>query len=207
MIHHGVHGAAGNAEEESWGTELAEVAQVVAPVGLREDGHAVACRLERPPDDRGTKRRMVDIGVASDQHHVHLLPSQALHLLQRYRQKMPHITLVLLFVSLIVFSLFEIISHPPFSSPSNFHFPPSEVQKPKMCHLIFTHYWCGTVASSYVPVLLSYYCMLFTFCIKAPSEKRDSSSLENVSPLSKVLKREYFSTKIFALSLPSSDKQ
>ena len=91
VVHHGIHGATSDAEEEPRTTELAEVAQVIAPVGLRDDGHAVACRLKCTPDDGRPKRRMVNVGIAGDKHHIHLLPSQALHLLQCYRQEMSHI--------------------------------------------------------------------------------------------------------------------
>jgi len=90
VVHHAVHGAAGDAEEETRGAELAEVAQVVAPVGLRDDGDAESGRLERAPDDGGAERRMVDVGVAGDEHHVGPVPAEALHLIECYGQEVCH---------------------------------------------------------------------------------------------------------------------
>ena len=91
VVHHTVHSAGGDAEEKSGGAELAEVAQVVAPVGLRDDGHFVPRRLQRPPDDSSAERGVVDVGIARYEHNVDLLPPEALDLVQRYRQKMRHI--------------------------------------------------------------------------------------------------------------------
>ena len=45
VVHHTVHRPAGDSEEETRTTKLAEIAQVVAPVGLRYDGHTVASSL------------------------------------------------------------------------------------------------------------------------------------------------------------------
>ena len=66
VVHHRVHGAGAHTEEQTRAAQLAEVAQVVAPVGLRHDGHAIALRLEHAPDDRRAHRGVVDIGVASE---------------------------------------------------------------------------------------------------------------------------------------------
>ena len=91
MVHHAVHGTTSNAEKESRTSELSKITQVVSPVGLRNNGHLVPCCLKRAPDNSRAKRRMVNIGIACDQHHVNLLPTETLDLLQCYGQKMSHI--------------------------------------------------------------------------------------------------------------------
>ena len=64
MVHHRVHSAGRHAEEEARLAEFAEVAEVVAPVGLRHDSHPVTGLLERPSNHCGTKGGMVHIGIA-----------------------------------------------------------------------------------------------------------------------------------------------
>ena len=90
VVHHAVHGSAGDAKEKARCAELAEVAQVVAPVGLRDDGHPIARSLKGAPYDSGAKGRMVHICIASDKHHIHGVPSQPPDLVQSDRQKMRH---------------------------------------------------------------------------------------------------------------------
>ena len=87
MVDQGVHGAGTHAEEQARSSELAEVAQVVAPVGLRHDGHLIPFVLEYARDDGHAERRMVDIGVAHEKDHVGLLPAQRVHLLLRCWQE------------------------------------------------------------------------------------------------------------------------
>lgn len=81
MVHHRVHGAGMDAEKQPWAAQFFEVAQVVAPVGLRHDGYVVAMGFKHTADDGSTHRRVVDIGVAGEQDHVGLFPAQMIHLL------------------------------------------------------------------------------------------------------------------------------
>ena len=64
VVHHGVHAAARYAEEEPRLAQLAEIAQVVAPVGLRYDGHAVAFGLQQSAYYGCAECGMVYVGVA-----------------------------------------------------------------------------------------------------------------------------------------------
>ena len=67
LVHHRVHAAWGNAEEQARAAQLLEVAEVAVPVRLRNDGHAIACCLQRPSNDGGPEGWMVYIGVAREQ--------------------------------------------------------------------------------------------------------------------------------------------
>lgn len=87
VVDHRVHRAGRHAEEETRRAELAEIAQVVAPVGLRNDGHAVALGLQQAADDRGAEGRMVDVGVAREEHDVHRVPAPLAGLLEGGGQK------------------------------------------------------------------------------------------------------------------------
>ena len=90
VVYHTVHHSAVDTEEKTWLPEFAEVAQVVAPVGLRDDGHTVACRLERAPYDGCAKRGVVDIGIAGYEDDVDHVPPEAFHLVECYGQKVSH---------------------------------------------------------------------------------------------------------------------
>ena len=63
LVDHRVHAARGDAEEQPRTSKFLEVAVVAVPVGLWDDGHAIACGFERTSDDRCPKRRMVHIGI------------------------------------------------------------------------------------------------------------------------------------------------
>ena len=82
FVDHGVHGARRDAEEEARTTQLLEVAVVAVPVGLRDDGHAVAS-LQRAANDGYAKGWMIDIGVARKEDDVELVPAAQLTLLLR----------------------------------------------------------------------------------------------------------------------------
>lgn len=75
MVDHRVHVARRHAEEQPRASQLAEVAQVVSPVGLRHDRHAQALGLQQAADHGRTERRMIDIGVAREQNDVQRVPS------------------------------------------------------------------------------------------------------------------------------------
>ena len=80
VVDHAVHHTAIDPEEEAWLSKLAKIAQVVAPIGLRNNGNPIASGFERAPDDGCAEGRMVDVGIACDQNDVDLLPSKALDL-------------------------------------------------------------------------------------------------------------------------------
>ncbi len=77
VVDHRVHRPGRDAEEEARSPQLGEVAQVVAPVGLGHDRHAVALGLEQAPHHRRAERGVVDIGVAREEDDVQLLPIRA----------------------------------------------------------------------------------------------------------------------------------
>ena len=81
VIDHTVHYTTIDPEKEAWSPELAEIAQVVAPVGLRNNSHTIASCLKRTPNNGCTKGRMVNVSIACDQNDVDLLPSKALDLI------------------------------------------------------------------------------------------------------------------------------
>ena len=55
VVDHRVHGSGRDSEKEPWRAKLAEVTQIILPVGLRHYGHSVACRLKRAAYYRGPK--------------------------------------------------------------------------------------------------------------------------------------------------------
>jgi hypothetical protein len=85
MVDHRVHRAARNAEKQARSAQFAEVAQVVAPVGLGNDRHAVALGFEQASHDGRPESRVVDVGVAREEDHVQLIPSAFADLLDGRR--------------------------------------------------------------------------------------------------------------------------
>lgn len=85
VVHHRVHRSRRDAEKEPRRAQLGEVAQVVAPVGLRHDGHATPLGLQQTADDRRAERRVVDICVAREEDHVDVIPAQGPYLFYRRR--------------------------------------------------------------------------------------------------------------------------
>ena len=81
MVDHGVHVAGGNPEEKARSPQLLEVAEVVLPVGLRQNGHAQSFALEHTTDDRRTERRMVHVSVTVHDNDIHVVPTQIVELL------------------------------------------------------------------------------------------------------------------------------
>ena len=75
VVDHRVHGPGRHGEEEARRAELAEIAQVVAPVGLRNHRYAVTFCFEQAADDRRAESRMVDVGVAREENDVHRIPA------------------------------------------------------------------------------------------------------------------------------------
>ena len=75
FVDHRVHTTGRNAEEQPRLPQLLEVAEVAVPVGLWDNGDAVAGSLEGAADDGSTERGVVNIGIAGKQDDVHLIPS------------------------------------------------------------------------------------------------------------------------------------
>ena len=86
VIDHRIHGARAYAEKEPRRAELAEIAQVVLPVGLWDNGHAVASGLQGAPYDSSPECGMVDISVAREEDHIDAVPSERFHFLYRCRK-------------------------------------------------------------------------------------------------------------------------
>ena len=87
VVDHRVHGPGRHGEEEARRAELAEIAQVVAPVGLRNHRYAVTFCFEQAADDRRAESRMVDVGVAREENDVHRIPAPLAGLFDCGRQK------------------------------------------------------------------------------------------------------------------------
>ena len=66
LVDHRVHASRSNAEEETRTPQLLEVPVVAVPVGLWDDGHAIACCFQCSSDDGSPERGMVNIGIARE---------------------------------------------------------------------------------------------------------------------------------------------
>ena len=64
LVDHRVHAPGSDTEEETRTAHLAEVAQVVTPIGLRHDGHTQTLGFEDAPYHGSTERGVVYIGIA-----------------------------------------------------------------------------------------------------------------------------------------------
>ena len=78
-VDHGVHVAARDAEVEGGLAERTEGLRG-GPIGLREDAHAEALRLEEAGNECHAEAGVVDVGVARHQHHIAGLPAERPHL-------------------------------------------------------------------------------------------------------------------------------
>jgi hypothetical protein len=74
-----IHVAGGDAEEQPRPAQGAKGVGTL-PVGLADDAHAKALRLEQSPDQRHAEAGMVDVGVAGDENDVARIPAQRVHL-------------------------------------------------------------------------------------------------------------------------------
>ena len=86
VIDHRVHVAAAHEKRQA---RLAQDGDAcgVAPVGLRDDAHLVAVRLQHARDDGAGKRGVVNVGVAAHKDEVALVPAARLHVLARDGEK------------------------------------------------------------------------------------------------------------------------
>ena len=80
FVYHGVHAPRGDAEPQAWAPQLAEVAVVAMPVGLRHDGYTQALCLEQTAYDGRAERGVVHVGIGAEQNHVGLCPPPRFHL-------------------------------------------------------------------------------------------------------------------------------
>ena len=87
LVYHRVHAARGYTEEEPRTPQLLEVAVVAVPVGLRHDGHAIACGFEATPHDGHAERRVIDVGITREQDDVELVPPLQCAFLLRRREE------------------------------------------------------------------------------------------------------------------------
>ena len=85
-IDHRVHVAGSDAKKQIWLTELHEVVFAL-PIRLADDANAKALGFQQPPDDRHTKRRMVDIGITGHDDDITRIPAELIHLLPAHRQE------------------------------------------------------------------------------------------------------------------------
>lgn len=78
VVDHGVHVAGTDQKAQARLTEYAD-AGGVGPVGLTDDAHFVAVRVEYAADDGHAKAGMVHVGVAADVDKVALVPAARIH--------------------------------------------------------------------------------------------------------------------------------
>ncbi len=76
--HHGVDVARRDEHPQPGAAQGREGVGAV-PVGLRQDGHPVALRLQHPADDGGAEGGVVHIGVSGDEEKVIEVPAPAVH--------------------------------------------------------------------------------------------------------------------------------
>ena len=77
-VDHRVHGSRRDGEEETRTTQLLEITVITMPVGLGNEGHAIALRLEHTTDDGSAKRGVVDVGITREKDYVQLIPTTQL---------------------------------------------------------------------------------------------------------------------------------
>ena len=80
-VYHRVHGSRRYAEEEARATQLLEVTEVAMPVGLGNDGHAVAVCLQDSSQDGCSERWVVYVGVTREEDYIQFVPSPEFALL------------------------------------------------------------------------------------------------------------------------------
>ena len=78
VVDHGVHVAGADEKAQAWLAKHRD-AGGVGPVGLTDNAHFVAVRVEDAADDGHTKARVVHVGVAADVDKVALVPAACIH--------------------------------------------------------------------------------------------------------------------------------
>ena len=78
VIDHRIHIAGGDAEEQARRTELREIRRV-APVGLGDDADSEPLCFKHAANNRHAKTRVIDVGVAANDHDIAGIPTQRFH--------------------------------------------------------------------------------------------------------------------------------
>ena len=91
MIDHRVHGPGIDAEIQSRSPEFPEVAQIVAPVRLRNDRNPVTMLLKPSGDNRRPEGGMVDESIAREHDYVDVIPSESLDFFRAGRNHIPFV--------------------------------------------------------------------------------------------------------------------
>ena len=87
VVDHRIHRATRHGKEYARRAQLLEVAQVVAPIRLRYDRHAIPLGLQQTTDDGRPERGVVDVGVAREEHNVEFVPAAGANLFQCSRKE------------------------------------------------------------------------------------------------------------------------
>ena len=85
MVYHRVHCPGIHCKIEPRCPELAEIPQIVPPIGLRHHCHPIAEFLQPSGNHGSTEGRMVYESIPGEEDDVDIVPSQSLHLLDRGR--------------------------------------------------------------------------------------------------------------------------
>ena len=88
VIEHRVHVAGADGEAQP-GPAEALPGPAGMPVGLAENGHAIALGLQQPAQQGHGEAGMIDVGVAADEDHVDGVPAAGPHFLRGHRQRLP----------------------------------------------------------------------------------------------------------------------
>ena len=81
LVHHGVHASGRNAEEQTGLAQLLEIAEVVPPIRLGNNGHLQALGFEQTSDHSRSERGMVHVRIATEQDDIEFIPSAEFHFL------------------------------------------------------------------------------------------------------------------------------
>lgn len=81
MIDHRIHSPGRDAEKEARGPQLREVAQIIPPIGLRNNRHTITLGLQKASDNRRAKSRVIDISVTREKDDIKLVPTPGPHFL------------------------------------------------------------------------------------------------------------------------------
>lgn len=79
FVDHGVHAAGTDTEKQAGTSQLLEIAQVVAPVGLGYNGYPQAFGFEDTANDSRTERGVVYVSIAAEKDDIQFVPSTEFH--------------------------------------------------------------------------------------------------------------------------------
>ena len=118
LVDHAVHTSGRYAEEQSWSSQFLEVAQVIAPVGLGDDGYFQSFGFKHSSDDGSTERRMVHVRISTEDDDVKFVPSPQFSLFLGSRQPVGQlvffqgVSLIVVFFSFFLFLFLFFFSFP-----------------------------------------------------------------------------------------------